>query len=88
MLIYFIYMCGTYLNDKTTVPVQNKPFEIACLSCAAKLTWRLRGEEKCCPHERGRKLEHRAALSQRDGSAVVVVVAHFFLLFLYNTYVY
>ena len=36
---------------------------------------------------RGRKLEHRAARSQRGGS-VVVVFAQISLLFLYNSYVY
>ena len=45
----------------------------ACLSSAAKLTRR----------QRGRKLEHRVARSQR-GTSAVVVFAHFFLLFLYN----
>ena len=43
--------------------------------------------KKCVPRERGRKLEHRAARSQRGGSAVVDF-GHFFLLFLYNIYNY
>ena len=43
--------------------------------------------EKCSPRERRRKLERRAAPSQCGGSAVINFV-HFFLLFLYNTYVY
>ena len=59
----------------------------ACLSGAAKLARRQRGEKICSPRQRGRKLEHRAARSQRGEGAVVVFV-HFFLLFLYNTYVY
>ena len=39
----------------------------ACLSSAAKLARRQRGEKKCSPRESGRKLEHRAAWSQRGG---------------------
>ena len=38
----------------------------ACLNGAAKLARRQRGEKKCSPRERGRKLEHR------ERSAVVV----------------
>ena len=44
------------------------------------------GGKICDPCKRCRKLEHHAALSQHDGS-LEVVLAHFFLLFLY-TYVY
>ena len=39
----------------------------ACLSGAAKLARRQRGDKKCDPRERGRKLEHCAARSQRSG---------------------
>ena len=48
----------------------------------------MRGEKKrCSPRQRGRKLEHRAARSQKGEGAVVIFI-HFFLLFLYNTYVF
>ena len=50
----------------------------ACLSGAAKLARRQHGEIKCCPRERGRKLEHHAARYQRDASTVVIF-DHFFL---------
>ena len=53
---------------------------VTCLSGAAKLARRQRGEKNCDPRERGRKLEHRAARSQH-GSSAVVVFAHSFLLF-------
>ena len=43
--------------------------------------------EKSAPRVLGRKLEHRATLPQRGGG-VLVVFAHFFLLFLYNLYLY
>ena len=52
----------------------------ACLSDVAKLARRQRGEKKCSPRECGRILEHRAAQSQRGGSAVVGST-YFFLLF-------
>ena len=58
----------------------------ACLSTAAKLAWRQRVKKNYGACERGRKLELRAARFQRGGSAVVVL-AHFFFLFLYNTFV-
>ena len=57
------------------------PHVTACLSGAAKLARRQRGEEKCSQCERDRKLVHRNAGSQRGRSAVVVF-AHFFF-FLY-----
>ena len=59
----------------------------ACLSGTAKLARRQRGEKKWGPRKRGRKLDHHAARFKRGGSAVVVF-AHFFLIFLYNYYVY
>ena len=58
---------------------------LACLSGAAILAWRQRGQKKCGPRQRGRKFERRAARSQRDGSAVTFF-AHLFLIFIYNTY--
>ena len=58
----------------------------ACLSGALKLARRQRGEKKCGTRERGRKLEHRAARSQRNRSAVVVFAHFFFLFYTKNTY--
>ena len=55
----------------------------ACLSSAVKLARRHRVEKECGPRECGKKLEHRAARSQRGGSAVVEF-DHFSLLFLYT----
>ena len=63
---------------------QKLPDRTACLSGAAKLARRQRGQKNCGPRERGRKLDHRAARFERGGSAVVVF-AHFFLLFKYNS---
>ena len=62
-------------------------YNTACLSGAAKLARRQRGEKKCGPRERGRKLNHRAERFERGGSGVIAF-AYFFLLFLYNTCVY
>ena len=59
-----------------------KVVRTACLSGAAKLERRQRGEKKCAPHECGRKLEYRAARSQRGASSVADFDL-FFPLFLY-----
>ena len=53
----------------------------ACLSGAVKLARTQRGEKM---RSARRKFEHRAAQLW----SAVVVFTHFFLLFLYNTYVY
>ena len=50
----------------------------ACLSGAAKLGRRQRGEKKCSLRERGRKLEHCAARSQRGGRVVILLTFFFF----------
>ena len=52
-----------------------------CLSGAAKLARRQRGEKNCDPLDRGRKLEHRAARFQRCKSVVGVFAAFFFLFY-------
>ena len=52
----------------------------ACLSGAAKLAQRQRGDTKYGPRERVGILEHRAAHSQHDRSAVVIF-AHFLFFF-------
>ena len=74
---------------KTQVKQGNKSLVTACLSGAAKLEWRQRGEKKkhSAVRERERKLEHRIARSLRDVSAVVAF-DQIFLIFLYNPYVY
>ena len=48
------------------------PLVTACLSGAAKLA-----RKNCGPRERGRKLEHCAAWSQRGESAVVCFCSNF-----------
>ena len=53
----------------------------ACLSGAAKLGQRQRGEKKCGPRKRGQKLEHRAAQLQRSRSAVVFWLTFFFFFY-------
>ena len=60
-------------------------FITACLSGAAKLARTQRGEKKCCPRERGRKLEHRAGPSAALARWLILSTFSFFS---HNTYIY
>ena len=79
-----------YAVSNSVLKLKSCKFQLwmtACLSGAAKFAQRQRDEKKFHQRERGRKLKHRATRSQR-GEGALVVFAHFFLLFLYNTYVH
>ena len=54
-----------FVKNKQFRPIIHRKIDTACLSGAAKLARRQRGEKKFGPRQRGRKLEHRAARSQR-----------------------
>ena len=54
-----------------TIPMARLQCILLPICGATKLARRQRGEKNCGPRERGRKLEHRAARSQRGESAVV-----------------
>ena len=76
--------CSGGLAPAPELAVQRKVFVTACLSGAAKLARRKRGEKKCDPREKIRAPRSAVPARHERGGCFCL----FFLLFLYNTYVY